>query len=243
MPQTQSSPKASTITRAASPTFTPSPSPSFLTISGSVQTIVITPTEILPQATTTVAVSDQQPATATNNGFFANKGAVAGVFTVVALLVVAIIAALLFFFWRKKSHDSEGSERLNSMEEDRNSIVPSTFMSRRTSELGLRTDLPRVGTSDEKTPTSMGMAGNGTTSRRASLPLTDQRLNPAHLFHDNGSHLSVTSLQDNRDYSRPVLQVRHVSRREEKHHENFRRLTLIQIANPDRPGSSAIMDD
>ena len=64
------------------------------------------------------------------------------------------------------------------------------------------------GNSDEKSATEYTPASN---SRRTSVPLVhDQRLNPAALWratHDNGSHVSIASFRDDRDYSRPVLHV------------------------------------
>jgi len=206
-------------------TWTPTASVASVTIGGSVRTILVTPSNP-PQATTTVITggvngSGAEAEMQSDGGFFSNKGAVAGVFTVVGLIAAGIIAAAAWFFiWRRKQ-DQEGSERLNSFEEERGSRPP-TFMSRQTSQLGLRTDLGAGITrgSDEKTPVS-GHMTPGTMSRRTSIPLTDSRLNAAAMFHDNGSHMSVASLQDNHDYTRPVLQV----------------------ANPDRPGSSAIEDD
>ena len=88
------------------------------------------------------------------------------------------------------------------------------------SESGLLTE-HQTGVGGTPTGGSWGRSGGGgytptsPLDRRGSQGrIVDQRLDPAMILHsnlDDSSRVSVRSLQDDRDYSRPVLRVSHSS--------------------------------
>ena len=78
-------------------------------------------------------------------------------------------------------------------------------------------NLPQIHTNGlsggEKRP---GNDSTTPTDRRSSFPMrfVDQRLDPVAVWnplHSNGSHVSVSSFRDDRDYSRRMLRVSHAS--------------------------------
>jgi cell wall integrity and stress response component len=130
---------------------------------------------------------------------------------IAGLFGLAFICAGLFFCWRRK----------NRGEDSENKGAPSRDMQRNISvhsKAGLldnRTYAPTINTRFSSHALDMG-SSNGTTpvspvsERRKSQPLMyDQRLNPnALMVNDNGSHTSLRTLDDHRDYGR-MLKVRH----------------------------------
>ena len=204
----------STVVPIVVTTLSASPYVSVLTVtggggsgSGSVQTILVTPTVMssspfFPQPT--VESTTQQ---VTNNSFWSNKGAVAGVFTVVGLLIFISLLILGFFIYRRHNRNS-GQKLIDKSDvgEEENMRLNTRSNTNRSSAILMGGPAMRglSGYSNEKSP---HMSPN-IMSRHASQPLTDQRLNPMALAHINGSRVSVGSLRDDRDYSRPVLQVR-----------------------------------
>ena len=189
----------------------PTPSTIVTTVQGSIQTVTVTPTA--PPSVGQTSNSSSQP----QNSFWADTAKVAGTFTALALIIVGLAAGMLFFFWkRRRSSDSVAIRSVS--DHDGHSTHGAFFgaiAEKRHSKFGLSTSGAAAGRggggggSNERTPT---MASPMSMSRRASQPLVhDQRLNPNALYamgQDNGSHVSVGSFQDDRDYSRPVLHVR-----------------------------------
>ena len=157
-------------------------------------------------STTVVNASASDP-------FWSDAGKVAGTFVVVALIIIGVVAAAIWFMLRRRRRTDAITVGSNA-DEDFGSAGGQPYMvDRRKSNLTLTTNLGGLtrGNSNEK-PGSLENTP-ATISRRTSIPLVhDQRLNPAALWHpshENGSHVSVGSFRDDRDYSRPVL---HVSR-------------------------------
>jgi len=172
-----------------------------------VQTITITPSQP-PQAAQTAGTVSKSNA---NHGFFASPGKVAGTFIAVALIILSLIGAVVFLLLRRRRNGNKATA-LQSIDEEPASNGAPYMVDRagRRSNLTLATKglgLTR-GSSNEKSPETKTP---GSLSRRGSIPLHDQRLNPAALWstsHTNGSHASVASFRDDQDYSRPVLHVR-----------------------------------
>ena len=156
-------------------------------------------------------------AQATSGGFFSNTGKVVGVFVLVAIIAVALFFGLL---WCCCCRGRGNRDDLPL------AAHPGDTMSRQSSKLShlgftvkrRSTDwnhLPRVSTSglnsgsgNEKSPVDTITP----VSRRVSGPMrvVDQRLDPETLWsqeHSNGSHTSIRSFRDDRDYSRRMLRV------------------------------------
>ena len=200
------------MTFTPTPSWTPTPFASVQTVLGSIQTIILTPTQPpQPAQTNTTIVDSPAPDT-----FWNNAGKVAGTFVVVGLVIIGAVAAAIFFLARRMRRRDDAIAVGSNADEDAAGAGPVSYMTdRRRSNLTLTTSnmggLTR-GSSNEK-PSSHEHTP-ATISRRTSMPLVhDQRLNPAALYspaHENGSHVSVASFRDDRDYSRPVL---HVSRK------------------------------
>lgn len=121
-------------------------------------------------------------------------GAVAGVGAIAALIL------WLLFFRRRRNDDSEDTEK------------PRISPRRNTSTMS-RTGLLKSEKPESAVPTLTRNSVHGMdnletpiSERRNSRPLFfDSRLNPSALMdHDNGSHASVISMQDNRDYTRTL---------------------------------------
>lgn len=177
--------------------------PSLVTISGAPTTKYITSVVTAPAA---VATSEQLSPTPQTHSNSLSGGAIAGI-VIGTLAGIAVLAALLFFMCFRRRQDEDG--RTNTL--DRNSSV--------LSKVGLvrnRTNnsAPSSARIPEITPSM--------TQRTPTLPVfTDSRMNPnlggswrgntagagLGLSHANDSQASLGSLQDARDYSRP-LEVR-----------------------------------
>ena len=179
-----------------------------MTVTGQIKTLTITPTA--PPAQTALAQATKK------SDFFSDPGKVAGVFVVVALAVLAIAGALIWFCLRRRRHaDAIAVASVAGGE------TPQRRPSR-LSQMGLlgsgrrkkaQNTVPPIQTSGwgpsdnaEKSPTDTTPI-----DARSSYPrIVDQRLDPVALWnpiHDNGSHVSIRSLQDNQDYSRRMLRV------------------------------------
>ena len=179
-----------------------------MTVTGRIKTVTITPTA--PPAETALAQASQK------SGFFSSPGKVAGVFVVVTLAVLAIAGSLIWFFLRRRRH-TDAIAVASVVGGDTPQRRPS-----RLSQMGLlgsskrrktENTVPAIETSGwgsgdnaEKSPTDTTPI-----DARSSYPrIVDQRLDPVALWnpiHDNGSHVSIQSLQDNQDYSRRMLRV------------------------------------
>lgn len=145
-----------------------------------------------------------------------SNGAVAGL--TVGVIAAAVIAGLLFFFccWRRRKSDKEaaagGLKRNTSVLSKvgllrHGSTRPGVATSAPAAVGGVASSVPRL---DTNIPTISGpsssASGGGMLERRDSRPLfRDQRLNPnALMIHSDTSRTSVGTLQDDKDYSRPL---------------------------------------
>lgn len=198
--QTQSSTSGSTTDSTSGST---SVLASVVTISGASTTKYITSVVTAPAA---VATSDQLTASAQARSHSLSGGAIAGI-VIGVLAGIALLAALIFFMClRRRQSDDENTNTL-----DRNSSVLSKvgLVRKRAND-----SAPPSSTIQEITPSM--------TQRTPTLPFTtDSRMNPnlagswrgnttgagLGLSHGNDSQASLGSLQDARDYSRP-LEVR-----------------------------------
>jgi len=202
----------STSSIGAASTWWASPYASIVTVTGEVQTVTVTPTAPPPSLETI-----KQIAPAPEGGFFSNAGKVAGVFVAVALIIMALF---LLIVWctccRGRNRDNINDE----------TVVGDGSISRRTSRLSQLGFAVKRRSGDWRNPsrnstsglTSPGMEEKSPSdtivpvSRRVSGPMrvVDQRLDPNSLWngeHSNGSHASIHSFRDDRDYTRRVLQV------------------------------------
>ncbi|MCJ1379264.1 hypothetical protein MMC17_002365, partial [Xylographa soralifera] len=191
-------------------TWWASPYASIVTVTGEIQTVTVTPTAPPPSLET---VEQMTPAPA--GGFFSNAGKVAGVFVAVALIIMALFLLVVWCTcFRGRDRNTINSE----------TIIGDGTVSRRTSrmsQLGFAVkrrsgDWRNLSRNSTSGLTSLGVEEkipiNTMTpvSRRASGPMrvVDQRLDPNSLWngeHSNGSHASIHSFRDDRDYTRRVL--------------------------------------
>ena len=169
--------------------------------------------------------------------FFDDAGKVAGVFVSVAIVVAASIGLGLFLLWRRRqSHRQRAGEASTA-----GGSTPRP-QSRSMSQLGLMNEVrqpngvPQITTGLWGTAGSAGESPSTESERRLSrAKAVDQRLDPHSLWNplnDNSSRVSVRSLQDDRDYSRRVLKVSHLSVAEELPIA-LADFQLKQLANPD----------
>ncbi|KAJ6257500.1 Cell wall integrity and stress response component [Drechslerella dactyloides] len=186
------------------PNTTPAPTPiiSITTIQGQQRTITITPSS--EPTTSTFAVTSGK-----SHDFFSDAGRVAGVF--VGLAAAVILAVALVFFIRKRKN------------ERRKSVGSSHHP-----EMGMSgAGSPNLGTGSSspngrpRSTSTLGLVGGYSSSDKAPVittggftetdRVTDQRLDPNQIWmrfdNDNGSRVSLRSLQDNQDYSRRVLKL------------------------------------
>jgi len=197
-----SAPASSPVTQTHSPTWVATPITS-------VQTITVSGAVVI-QTVTSMPTDPSQMTQTHKKGV--SKGAIAGI-VVGSVVGLALIGAVVFFLLsrHKRNKDTEDSE------------APATTLSprRNTSTLSktglLKTEkdpsTPPVITTTVNRSSSHGLDTIDSISpiseRRNSRPLFyDQRLNPTALMDlDNGSHTSVVTIEDNRDYTR-TLNVR-----------------------------------
>ncbi|KAF2219052.1 hypothetical protein BDZ85DRAFT_60461 [Elsinoe ampelina] len=189
-----------------------------VTVSGAIVTQTVTST---PRARTSGTAADnltERPAQSNSPSGGVIAGAVVG-----SLAGLAFILLALFFLWRRRRQEddrrSSGSSRIN-----RNASVLSkagllaTGRNNTTADPEKSMEEPRYGSQRQSAlydpPESPVSAPGGVydasshASRRNSRPLVyDQRLNPAAIMQDwegNGSRTSIGTMQDQRDYSRPL---------------------------------------
>ncbi|KAG8624240.1 hypothetical protein KVT40_007307 [Elsinoe batatas] len=189
-----------------------------VTVSGAIVTQTVTST---PRARTSGTAADnltERPAQSNSPSGGVIAGAVVG-----SLAGLAFILLALFFLWRRRRQGddrrSSGGSRIN-----RNASVLSkagllaTGRNNTTADPEKSMEEPRYGSQRQSAlydpPESSVSAPGGVydasshASRRNSRPLVyDQRLNPAAIMQDwegNGSRTSIGTMQDQRDYSRPL---------------------------------------
>lgn len=180
-----------------------------MTVTGQVKTLTITP--VAPPAPTSLPEKHE------HGSFFSSSGKVTGVFVSVAIIIVVVSGLLIAFFLHRKRK----AERL-VVTSNNGDNTPQRRPSR-LSQMGLVSGSQR-GTGDRGVPSiqtsnwdpvnSGEKSPSDTTTPldlRSSYPrIVDQRLDPVALWnplHDNGSHISVRSFQDDQDYSRRMLRV------------------------------------
>jgi len=150
------------------------------------------------------------PAQLTEKKKSTSGGTIAGA-VIGSLLGIALIGALLFwfFFWRKRNDNKPNDTEAAGKAPQRNTSTMS-----RTGLLGKSEKPPHPPVATQvKRSSTQALENSDSTSpasdRRNSRPLFyDQRLNPSALMDlDNGSHTSILTIEDNRDYTR-TLNVR-----------------------------------
>lgn len=205
---------SSTPSQTSSSTTTPAPSlvtnTQVVTISGAVVTQTVTST---PKPAATSGSVQEIPTAKSSNNTAAIVGGVVG-----GLAGLLLIAALLFFLWRR--HDNERMS--NARKLDRNASVLSKaglLAAGRNKDPEKSMEETNYGSQrhsamyNEASGSPISAPGatydrSGSLARSNSRPLVyDQRLNPAALMENwqmNGSRSSVNTMQDQRDYSRPL---------------------------------------
>ncbi|KAF3078086.1 hypothetical protein TWF706_004716 [Orbilia oligospora] len=173
---------------------------SVVTIQGSQHTVTVTPAATGPSSSSFPMSSSD------GDNFFSDAGRVAGVFVGVAAAIILLLAVIFFLRRRnndrRKSVDSSNHPEMGMSGAGSPNLTGSsspTGRPRSTSTLGL------VGGLQDKAPVIT------TTGFTETDRVTDQRLDPNQIWmrfdNDNGSRVSLRSLQDNQDYSRRVLKV------------------------------------
>ena len=146
-----------------------------------------------------------------SGGFINNKSAVAGVFTTLGLIVVALVSLVVWLLLRRRRRrDAITIASIDGGE------TPQRRPSR-LSQMGLvgtnRSSMHGIQTSGPGMSTHGDVSADLTpiTPRASYGRVVDQRLDPSSLWeplhNNNGSHASLHSVQDNRDYSRRILGV------------------------------------
>ena len=162
---------------------------------------------------TVLAMPESQPTVESSDG--TSPGLIAGA-VIGSLSGVGALGLFAFWFLRNRRNNGGGSTGSAGLE----SAGPGHMPRRNTSLLSrtglLRSEKSFPGGSAVNTLHSGGGGGAGgledgssltpVSERRSSRPLVfDQRLNPYALMeYDNGSQISITTMADNRDYTRPL---------------------------------------
>ncbi|KAF5092714.1 hypothetical protein D0Z00_004448 [Geotrichum galactomycetum] len=142
------------------------------------------------------------------NGFFNNKGAVAGVFTVVGLVALALILLVIYLIYRRRRQTDR--KDLNpgfaSGKGSPNSFVDRTALGGANSAAGLMPGRGRA-SPQSVTPGNENEKGPIYDSHTLVPIEVDQRLDPNKVYMRWENNESSRSLQDDHDYSRKVLRV------------------------------------
>ncbi|PNS17432.1 Cell wall integrity and stress response component 1 [Sphaceloma murrayae] len=184
-----------------------------VTVSGAIVTQTVTSTPRARPSANADSVQEQPEQSNTPTGIIV--GAVVG-----SLAGLAFILLALFLLWRRRRQQGGGSTTSRRSVINRNASVLSKaglLSSGRTHDQEKSMEEPRLGSQRQsalydppESPISApgGVYGPGQMSRRNSRPLVyDQRLNPAALMENwqsNSSRTSIGTMQDQRDYSRPL---------------------------------------
>lgn len=191
---------SSSQTSSASSSWTPTPITSVqtMTVSGVVVTQTVT------------SMSTPPPTLLESQKKSSSAGTIAGA-VVGALAGLALVGAFLFWFlfWRRRNQNENQAE--SSAGTSRSPPRRNTSTLSRTGLLKSERDvLPPVVTATSRNSRNLDYLDHESISpiseRRNSRPLYyDQRLNPSALMvHDNGSHSSFMTMEDNRDYTRTL---------------------------------------
>ncbi|KAI9810142.1 MAG: hypothetical protein M1827_006668 [Pycnora praestabilis] len=188
-------------------TWTPTPVVTILTLTGQIETILVTPTQP-PAAPATTAIQNNE-----KSGIWSSTGKVAGVFTAVAIVALLLAGGVIYFFLRKRRNDKQKAAAQASMA---GAPTPPVTRSRSVSESGLlgggvnEKGLSRLNTGPFGSTTSPNTA-SPSDRRSSGHMVVDQRLEPAHFWsphhHPNASAHSINTLRDDNDYTRRVLTV------------------------------------
>ncbi|KAK6336145.1 hypothetical protein TWF696_001711 [Orbilia brochopaga] len=204
---TSTSPDSTTLAKSTTnpPSKTnPAPTPiiSVTTIEGQQRTVTITPSSEPTSSSFAVDAGS-------GHTFFSDAGRVAGVFVGLAAAVILLVG--LVFIVRKRKLD-----RRKSVGSSNN---PEMGMSGAGSpNLGTGSSSP---SGRPRSTSTLGLVGGYSNNDKAPVittggftetdRITDQRLDPNQIWmrfdNDNGSRVSLRSLQDNQDYSRRVLKL------------------------------------
>ena len=157
------------------------------TVSGEAQTVTIGQPGATPAADS-APTNTHRSSSGLSSGAVAGVavGSVAGFGALVALLLVVICA-------KRRNRNSRDPSMNNLMIDGSNRHSKSSQMS-----------FIKGWFSDSHSPTLS--AGSSNTPQRMPT-FTDNRMKPDHTIYPNGQRDSSVSLQDNEDYSRPVLRV------------------------------------
>jgi len=177
------------------------PSVSIKTVSGAIIYVTTTPTAN-PLASQPQVIGDRR------SGI--SGGAIAGI-VIGAIVGAALLGFLLFFCcWKRRDEDAAGEKSL-----DRNETALSKAgllgVFRRT-PASTAQSTPKMGGVSKDRPMSGVASSHMSDATHGSRPVyLDSRLNPAAIIpYGNASQTSLATLQDDRDYSRP-LEVRNPS--------------------------------
>jgi hypothetical protein len=132
---------------------------------------------------------------------------------IASVLGVVLIAAILFFFWRRRRRDTENEKfgdindttspshlNRNASTNSKADLLDRAYQSTTTTRVSSHG--PDMSSSDAISPVTPN-----SDRRQSRMVMYDQRLNPNSLMIiDNGSHTSLNTLDDHRDYGR-VLKV------------------------------------
>lgn len=182
-----------------------------ITVSGVVTSI----TEIIVAAPTSNNAPADGSQQSESDGGSVPAGAIAGG-VVGGIAGLALVAGGIFFFMRRrKANDDKGFEDESKNAPKRNPTTSSRSGLLRHQSVKESINAPppayRQGSShgQESTHSDQAVSPTSERERRNSRPLFyDQRLNPSALMGlENGSHTSIATIEDNRDYTR-TLNVR-----------------------------------
>jgi len=166
-------------------------------------------TEAAPTAT---GATLEPTSKSSGNGFFNNKGAVAGVFTVVGLVALALILLVIYLIYRRR-RQTDGKDLNQGIISGKGS--PNSFVNR--SALGGASSVTGLTAGQGRTSpqSAMGLGAVGSENEKGPIydshtlvPIeVDQRLDPNKVYMRWENNESTRSLQDDHDYSRKVLRV------------------------------------
>lgn len=186
---------------------TPPPTSSvvIITQSGSMVTQTVTST---PTTGSSALLGGQQRSSGLSGGLIAAA-------VIASVLGVALIGAIVWFFMRRRRRDDENEEKFGDINDDPSSpsILNRNISTHSKAGLLDRAYPPTITTRMSRVSSTNGpdMSSSDAISpvtpnserRQSRLVMYDQRLNPhALMVIDNGSHTSLNTLDDHRDYGR-----------------------------------------
>jgi len=147
------------------------------------------------------------PAQMTEKKSSTSGGAIAGI-VIGSLVGAVLIAAALFwfFFYRKRQVDKTNDSEAAANPPQRNTSTMSKTGLLKTEKPAYPPVITNIRRSSTHALDQTDSISSPSSDRRNSRPLFyDQRLNPSALMDlDNGSHASIITIEDNRDYTRTL---------------------------------------